>query len=184
MVPYRHGSCEKGAPLHSYHRACPQRHRRAAVVGLYGSVYMGGASPPHYPGLVGVVAPRPQSILVPNSSRVAPRGGGCLLAFVRDSPPSRSGPKVPRGGGGHWRGGVQGGARGGGGWEAQSWSVTDTGCPRPGNSSQCSRCCPQSTAMLHPVVKTQPDMYTSIRHAASWKRAHTGSRRQLPSLIA
>ena len=67
---------------------------------------------------------------------------------------------------------------------AQSWSVTDTGCPRPGNSSQCSRCCPQSTAMLHPVVKTQPDMYTSIRHAASWKRVHTGSRRQLPSLIA
>ena len=52
---------------------------------------------------------------------------------------------------------------------AQSWSVTDTGCPRPGTSSQCSRCCPQSTAMLHPVGKTPPDMYTSIRPAASWK---------------
>ena len=23
---------------------------------------------------------------------------------------------------------------------AQSWSVTDTGCPRLGNSSQCSKC--------------------------------------------
>ena len=31
---------------------------------------------------------------------------------------------------GHFRGGC---------W-AQSWSVTDTGCPRPGNSSQCSKC--------------------------------------------
>ena len=33
MVPYCHGSREKGAPLHSYHQACPQRHQRVAVVG-------------------------------------------------------------------------------------------------------------------------------------------------------
>ena len=30
---------------------------------------------------------------------------------------------------------------------AQSWSVTDTGCPRPGNSSQCSKC-PQAIKLL------------------------------------
>ena len=46
---------------------------------------------------------------------VTPRGGGGrLLAFVRDPPPSRSGPKAPGGGGGVG-GGVQGGAIGGGG---------------------------------------------------------------------
>ena len=45
-----------------------------------------------------------------------PPRGGRPLASVRDSPPpSRSGPKAPRGGGGGiGRGGVQGGARGGG----------------------------------------------------------------------
>ena len=40
--------------------------------------------------------------------------GGRLLAFVRDSPPSRSGPKAPKGGG-HWRGGFREGRWGGGG---------------------------------------------------------------------
>ena len=43
-------------------------------------------------------------------------GGGCLLAFVRDYPPSRSGLKAPRGGGG-LEGGVQGGRGGGGHWK-------------------------------------------------------------------
>ena len=42
---------------------------------------------------------------------------GRLLAFVRDSPPSRNGLKAPRGGGGGaLEGGVQGGATGGGGF--------------------------------------------------------------------
>ena len=50
--------------------------------------------------------------------------GGRLLAFIRDSPPIRSGPKAPRGGGGgggalEW--GVQGEAMGGGGVGRVGW---------------------------------------------------------------
>ena len=56
---------------------------------------------------------------LPPPARDLPMGGGGarggpLLAFIRDSPPNRSGPKAPRGGGG---GG--GGIGGGGGWEGR-----------------------------------------------------------------
>ena len=61
------------------------------------------------PNLLLAYTPRPGSQLNQAPTRV-----GRLLAFVRDSPPSRSGPKAPWGGG-DWGGGGSGRGDGGGG---------------------------------------------------------------------